>query len=137
MTLTDAQWREIEKASVYLPQDGGLGRYIGLGVLKNIIRKSRRSSDQNALLHALFDETIKRGGEALGGWTREDVKEWALGEYWGWDECKAFGRTRLKPKRRSSRLTKQEMSDFIEWYVASMAEHGISLDLPGDLRAAS
>jgi len=109
-------------------------RFILLGRLRTIIRKSRRTNDQNALIHALFDETIKRGGEALGGWTREDIKEWALGEYWGWDKFEAFGRTRLKPKKRSSRMTKTECSDFIEWYVAKMAEHGIVLALPGDMQ---
>jgi hypothetical protein len=136
--LTRAQWHAIEKASVYLPQEGGqgMGRYIGLGVLRNIIRKSKRSNSQNALIHALFDDAIKAGGEALRGWTAEDIKEWALGEFWGWDEFKALGRTRLKPKRRSSSMTKTECSDFTEWFVAQMAEHHIVLELPGDQEAA-
>ena len=135
MSLTDAQWREIEKASVYLPQDGGLGRYIALGVLKNILRKSRRSSDQNALLWSLYDDVLKRGGEALGGWTKDDLHEYALGEYFGWTKHEAFGRTRLKPNRRSSRLTKTEFADFLEWFVQRMAEHGIVLELPGEQAA--
>lgn len=135
--LPASTWRAIEKASVYLPQQSSLGRYVGLGTLRTILKKSKRTNDQNALIHALFDDTINLGGEALGGWTREDVKEWALGEYWGWEEHKAFGRTRLKPKRRSSRLTKQEMSDFIEWYVRTMAGHGIVLSLPGDTNGSS
>lgn len=130
--LTSAQWREIEKQSIYLPGQNSVGRFIGVGTLKTILKRARRSLDQNALIHALFDDTIKLGGEALGGWTRDDLKEWALGEYWGWDKCEAFGRTRLKPKRRSSRMTKQEMSDFIEWYVRTMAGHGIVLELPGE-----
>lgn len=132
--LTRAQWSAIEKASVYLPQDGkrGLGRYIGLGELENIIKKSRRSLDQNSLIHALFDDAIKSGGETLGGWTSADLKEWALGEFWGWDEFKALGRTRLRPKRRSSSMTKTECADFTEWFVAQMAQHGIQLSLPND-----
>lgn len=136
--LTPAQWREIEKASVYLPQEGtcGVGRFIGLGVLKNILRKSRRTNDQNALLWALYDDALKQGGEALGGWSRDDIHEFMLGEYWGWDVCEAFGRKRMKPKRRSSRLTKLEFSDFVEFVVRRFAEHGIVLELPGDLREA-
>jgi hypothetical protein len=133
--LPASTWREIEKASVYLPGETSVGRFIGVGTLKTILKKSRRSLDQNSLIHVLFDETIKLGGEALGGWTRDDIKEWALGEYWGWDECKAFGRTRLKPKKRSSRMNKQEASDFIEWYVRTMAGHGIVLRLPGEQAA--
>ncbi len=132
--LPASTWREIEKASAYLPIDRPVGRYIGLGTLKTILKKSKRTTPQNALIHALFDETLERGGEALGGWTREDLKEWALGEYWGWDEQKALGRTRLKPKKRSSRMTKGEATDFVEWYVRTMAGLGIVLELPGDLK---
>jgi hypothetical protein len=135
--LTASQWREIEKASVYLPQEGsaGLGRYIGLGVLKNIITKSRRTNDQNALLWSLYEDVLRLGGESLGGWTKDDLHEYCLGEYWGWDEHKAFGRTRLKPKKRSSRLTKMEFSDFVEFIVQRMAGHGIVLELPGEAAA--
>lgn len=133
--LPSSVWREIEKASVYLPQDGRstAGRFIGLGALKNIIRKSRRTNDQNALLWALYDDVLKKGGETLGGWTKDDLHEYCLGEWFGWTEHKAFGRTRLKPKKRSSRLTKLEFSDFVEFIVQRMAEHGIVLQLPGDL----
>jgi len=132
--LSPSVWKEIERASVYLPQEGtrGVGRYIGIGILRNIIKKSRRTNDQNALLWSLYDDVLRKGGETLGGWTKDDLHEWALGEYWGWDECKAFGRTRLKPKRRSSRLAKLEFADFVDWFVRKMAEHGIVLELPDE-----
>jgi hypothetical protein len=130
--LPASTWREIEKASAYLPIDKPVGRYIGLGTLKTILKKSKRTSDQNALLWALYEEILKRGGEALGGWTKEDLHEYCLGEHFGWVEHKAFGRTRMKPRRRSSRLAKLEFSDFVEFIVQRMAEHGIVLELPGD-----
>lgn len=133
--LPASTWRELEKASIYLPGQTSVGRYIGLGTLKNILRKSRRSNDQNALLWALYDDVLKQGGEALGGWSRDDLHEYCLGEHFGWDEHKAFGRTRLKPKRRSSRLTKMEFSEFVEFIVRRMAEHGIVLQLPGEQAA--
>lgn len=133
--LTQSQWRDIEKASVYLPQEHGLGRYIGLGVLKNILRKSKRTLDQNALLWVLYADALKQGGEALGGWTSADLHEYMLGEYFGWTEHKALGRTRLKPNRRSSRLTKTEFSDFLAFVVQRFAEHEIVLELPQE-RAA-
>lgn len=133
--LTQAQWHEITKTSIYLPQEGqrALGRYIGLNELRDIIRKSRRTLPQNALLWALYDDALKQGGEALGGWTREDVHEFMLGEFFGWEKHTAFGRTRLKPKKRSSRLTKTQFSEFVEFVVGKLAEHGIVLELPGDL----
>jgi hypothetical protein len=104
-----------------------------LGTLRNIIRKARRTTDQNALLWALYDDVLKLGGEALAGWSRDDLHEFALGEYFGWDVSEAFGRKRMKPKRRSSRLTKAEFSDFVDAFVRLMAGHGIVLTLPGEI----
>jgi hypothetical protein len=130
--LPRSVWREIEKASAYLPIDHPVGRYIGLGTLKNILRKSRRTNDQNALLWALYDDALKQGGEALGGWTSADIHEYMLGEYFGWEVCEAFGRKRQKPIRRSSRLTRLEFSDLVEFVVRRFAEHGVVLDVPND-----
>jgi hypothetical protein len=134
--LPASTWREIEKASIYLPGQTSVGRYIGVGTLKTILRKSRRTNDQNALLWSLYQDALNQGGEALGGWSKDDVHEFMLGEFWGWDKLEAFGRTRIKPKKRSSRLTKMEFSDFVEFVVRRFAEHGIVLQLPGDLREA-
>jgi len=137
--LTQSQWLEITKAAIYLPQDtvGHLGRHIALHKLREIIRKSRRSSPQNALLWALYEDAIEKGGEALGGWGKDDVHEYMLGEFFGWDKREAFGRTRLKPKKRSSRLTKTQFSEFVEFIVRRFAEHGVVLELPGDLDGCS
>jgi hypothetical protein len=135
--LTPAQWREIEKASMPIHWVGEERSrlMIELGVLRNVLRKSRRSNDQNALLWRLYTDILALGGESLGGWTKEDLHEYCLGEWAGWDKCTAFGRTRLKPKRRSSRLTKTEFSDYLEFICQRMAEHGIVLALPGDVAA--
>lgn len=133
--LTAAQWQAIEKASTYLPNDavGFQGRYIALGELRNIIKKSRRSGEQNNLLWALYSDAIKQGGETLGGWSTEDVHTFLCGEYWGWERIDALGAVRQRPKRRSSRLTKAEFSDYIAFVVQRFAEHNIVLELPGDL----
>src|SRR5688572_16191945 len=115
--LPASTWREIEKSSIYLPGQSSVGRYIGVGTLKTILKKSRRSNDQNALLWALYDDVLKRGGETLGGWTKEDLHEFALGSYFGWDKYEAFGMKKMKPKQRSSRLAKSEFSNFVESFV--------------------
>ena len=139
MSLTPAQWHEIRDASVYLPQDGSrnVGRYIALDKLASILRKARRSSDQNALLWALYTDALRLGGETLGGWSTDDLHEYMLGEFFGWEVHEALGRKRQKPKRRSSRLSKAEFSDFVEFVVQRFAEHGIVLSLPGDLRESA
>jgi hypothetical protein len=129
--LSAATWQEIEQNAV--KHDGF--KYISVGVLRNILRKSKRTPDQNALLWALYEDALRLGGEALGGWTKDDMHEYMLGEYWGWDEQKAFGRTRLKPKKRSSQRTKLEFADFVEFVVRRFAEHGIVLKLPGEQAA--
>lgn len=128
MQISDALWREIEAAAL----DYKGVKFVAVPRLRLILKRSRRSNDQNALLWALYDDVIRKGGETLGGWTKDDLHEWALGEHFGWDEHKAFGRTRLKPKRRSSTLTKQEFTDFLDWFVRRMAEFGIVLELPGE-----
>lgn len=130
--LTAAQWREIEESAGRTADDKP---YILLGTLRSIIKRSRRSLDQNALLWALYTEALAKGGETLGGWSTEDLHEYMLGEHFGWDVQKALGRTRHKPKRRSSRLTKPEFSDFVEFVVRRFAEHGIVLELPGEIAA--
>jgi hypothetical protein len=134
--LTQSQWRAIENESIYLPGQKAVGRFIGLGTLRTILKR-RRTNDQNALLWALYSDALKLGGESLGGWTSDDLHEYMLGEFHGWDRCEAFGRVRMKPKRRSSRLTKQEFSDFVEFVVRKFAEHGIVLKLPGDINGGS
>lgn len=133
--LPASTWREIEKQSIYLPSQNSVGRFIGLGALRTILRKSRRSNDQNALLWALYSDALKQGGETLGGWTTDDIHEYMLGEYHGWVTCEAFGRKRQKPAKRSSRLSKTEFSDFVAFVVQRFAEHGIVLELPDDLAA--
>jgi hypothetical protein len=135
--LSQSVWRAVVDASIYLPQDGNKrpGRFIALDALEKIVRKSRRSSDQNTLLWALYEDVLRQGGETLGGWTKDDLHEYVLGEYFGWDVSEAFGRKRMKPKRRSSRLTKTEFSDFVEFIVRRFAEHGIVLALPGEIAA--
>ena len=147
--LTAAQWREIEAASrECLVQDldghptnpAALSRpyairAIELGKLRTIIKKSRRTNDQNALLWALYSDAKKLGGETLGGWTTEDLHEYCLGEFFGWETHEALGRKRQKPRHRSSRLTKNEFSDFIAFVVQRFAEHGVVLELPGEQAA--
>jgi hypothetical protein len=93
----------------------------------------RRSNDQNSLLWSLYADTLKAGGESLAGWDKDDLHEWALGEHFGWAELHALdGRRRLKPLKRSSKLTTVEFSEFVEWFVRRMAEFGIYLELPGE-----
>jgi hypothetical protein len=129
--MTAPIWQEIERNAVM--HDGQ--KRIGLGILRNIFAKARRTSPQNDLMWSLYAEALRKGGEALGGWDKDDIHEYMLGEYYGWNKCTAFGRTRLKPKKRSSTRSKAEHSDYLEFVVRKFAEHGIVLRLPGEQAA--
>ena len=96
------------------------------------VYKPRRSNEQNALMWVLFDQIIAKGGEAMRGWTKDDLKDFLCGEIFGWEEFAVFGRKRLRPIHGTSGLNKQQMSDFLDSIVRFMAEKGIYLDLPGD-----
>jgi hypothetical protein len=132
--LTASQWREIEAACGWTA-DGK--PYVLLGQLRTIIKRSRRTLGQNSLLWALYSDAKLIGGELLGGWDTETIHEYMLGEYFGWVTTEALGRKRQTPVKRSSRLTKMEFSDFVEFVVRRFAEHNIVLELPGDSLAGT
>lgn len=89
-------------------------------------QRPTRSHAQNRLLWGwIYPEIVRQGGESLGGWEAEDLHEYFLGEHFGWQRSVALGRTRMRPLRRSSKLSKAEFSDFVAFIQRRMAEHGI------------
>lgn len=97
--------------------------------------RSTRSSEQNRLLWSLYTDILHKGGEAMGGWTKDDLHDFFLGTHFGWEVIEGFGQKRKKPMRRSSRLNTVEFSELVEFIVRYMAEHGVYLSLPGDMAA--
>lgn len=88
--------------------------------------KPTRSNQQNRYLFGCVYPTILReGGEAMGGWSADDLHEFFLIDHFGHEVHELFGKKRLKPMRRSSRLSKQEFSDFIAHIQRFMAERGV------------
>jgi hypothetical protein len=94
----------------------------------------RRSHEQNRYLFGVVYQTILKH---LPGWDVDDIHEYALGEWSGWETVEGFGRKRLRPIRRSSKLSTAEFSDFIAFLQRTMAERGIEIPEPGELRHAS
>lgn len=85
-------------------------------------KKPKRSENQNRYLWGVcYAELCK----VLLGWSAEDVHEYMLGEWSGWETLEGFGRKRLRPLRRSSRLNKQEFADFVAFIQQKAAEHGV------------
>lgn len=96
-------------------------------------KKPSRSNEQNSLLWALYDDALEIGGEKLAGFDKRDLHEMCLGEWSGWESILALnGRTRLKPLKRSSVLSKTDFGSFVDFVVRFFAGHGIVLKLPDD-----
>lgn len=95
--------------------------------------RANRSDDQNRLLWSLYTDIIRMGGEAMAGWTKDDLHELFLGLNFGWEVIEGFGQKRKKPMRRSSKLNKIEFTELVDSIVRFMAERGVALHLPGDV----
>ena len=93
--------------------------------------KKPRTQQQNRFLWGVcYPAILEGGGEALRGWTRDDLHDYFLGECFGWETLEGFGRKRLRPLKRSSALNKQEFSDYLLFLEASCADMGIVIPEP-------
>ena len=93
--------------------------------------KKPRTNQQNSFLWGVcYPAILEGGGEALAGWTREDIHEYMLGECFGWETLEGFGRKRLRPLKRSSTLNKQEFTEFLMFIEAKCADMGIVIPQP-------
>jgi hypothetical protein len=94
--------------------------------------KPTRSSEQNRYLWAIYAYILTVGGEEMRGWTKEELHEFFLGEHFGWQEKRIFGRRKMVPARRSSRLAKMEFVDFVDSIASFMASQGVYVPTPND-----
>ena len=95
--------------------------------------RKTRSSQQNRYLWGVCYATIlQHGGEALAGWTSEDLHEYFLGEHFGWETIEGFGRRRMKPLKRSSKLSTTEFAGFVDFIQRKAAELGIYIPSPDE-----
>lgn len=100
--------------------------------------RKKRSDEQNAYLWGVAYRAILSAGLGEQGWTNEDLHDYCLGEHFGWETITGFGRKRLRPIRRSSKLSTVEFMDFVAFIQRRMAEHGIYVPDPNeDLECAA
>lgn len=93
--------------------------------------KKPRTNQQNAFLWGVaYPAILEGGGEALAGWTRDDLHEYFLGECFGWETLEGFGRKRTRPLKRSSALTKQEFSEYLTFLESRCMDMGIVIPEP-------
>lgn len=99
--------------------------------------KGTRSQNQNRYLWGVCYETIIReGGEAMQGWTKDDLHEFFLIEHFGHEVRELFGRKRMTPLNRSSKLSKSEFSDFVATIQRFMAERGVYIPEAGEVHVS-
>lgn len=86
-------------------------------------RPFKRTLKQNAYLHAEpFFKLAKAWGESI-----ERTKLICMGEFFGWEPCKAT-RVFLPVKAHTSDMTKEECSLFLNWLIPWAAEeHGVQI----------
>jgi len=84
--------------------------------------RMKRTDAQNRYLWGAVYPAIT---ERLPGWTKDDVHEYCLGEHFGWETIRGLGATSQKPLRRSSKLSKFEFMQYVDFIAQRMAEHGI------------
>ena len=87
----------------------------------------RRSDEQNRYLWGVVYPAFE---QALEGWDKEDIHEFLLGEKFGWTRLEGMGRPKVKPLKRSSKLTKAEFADYVDFCQRKGAEHGIYVPDP-------
>jgi hypothetical protein len=96
-------------------------------------QKRTRSNQQNAYLWGVvYPRFIAGGGEELRGWSAEDLHEYFLGECWGWERLAGLGRVRMRPLRRSSRLSTTDFCEFVAFIQRRAAELGIYIPDPNE-----
>lgn len=89
--------------------------------------QKRRSDSQNRYLWAGVYGAFQ---SVLEGWDKEDIHDYLLGEWAGWETIEGMGRKRLKPVRRSSKLSKVEFAEYVDFCIRKGAEHGIYVEPP-------
>lgn len=109
-----------------------IGRFLaalGAGKWKVTIEEYHptRSSQQNAYLWGVCYAEFQKH---LPGWEKEDIHEYMLGEWSGWEELDGMGSKRVRPLRRSSRLSTSDFSDFVDFIQRKGAEHGVFIPEP-------
>lgn len=95
--------------------------------------KARRSDSQNRYLWGVvYPAVLEGGGVSLKsqGWQAEDVHEFFLGEFYGWETLEGMGRKRVKPIKRSAKLSKTEFAEYVGFIQQKAAGMGIYVPDP-------
>ena len=117
MVRSEAQLATVAEVAARLFKEHG-------PVLVTVEKLSRRSTDQNSLMWAIVSQIADAAGVA-----KEDMHEHLLITRYGCRQAEfSDGRIAVRPK--SSKFSKEQMADYIEWVLAWAAERGIRIVMP-------
>jgi hypothetical protein len=88
----------------------------------------KRSDAQNRYLWGIAYKTL----EQATGQSAQDWHDYFLGEHNGWEEYELFGKKKIRPMKRSSKMTTMEFMDFVDFIQMRAAEHGIYIPDPNE-----
>jgi hypothetical protein len=88
-------------------------------------KKPKTNQQSRYLFGVVYPMIMEAAGESLRGFTRDDLHDFFLGEIWGWETIEGFGRKRLRPLKRTSRMTKQEFTEYLYGIENKCIEMGI------------
>lgn len=92
--------------------------------------RATRSEKQNNTIWWVYANILKLGGAATEGTTKEELHDFFLLRHFGEEVHSVFGKKKLRPVRRSSRLSKTEFAEFMNSVYDFMASQGVILPLP-------
>lgn len=92
--------------------------------------KSTRSDAQNRTIWWAYENILKLGGNTMAGWLPEELHEFFLGKHFGVNTKVVFSKVIESPVRRSSRLSKFEFMQYMDFIYAFMASQGVVLPQP-------
>jgi hypothetical protein len=96
--------------------------------------RKRRSDQQNRYLFGVCYPVLLAH---LPGWDKDDLHEYMLGEWAGWERLEGMGRVRMKPIKRSSKLSTVEFGEFVDFVQRKAAELGLYVPSPGEFAEAA
>lgn len=88
--------------------------------------KDTRSQKQNRYLWGVVYKLLQ---EETGN-DPEDLHDYFLGEYFGWESVDVMGSDTLRPKRRSKSLPTSDFFEFVEFIRRRAAENGYFIPDP-------
>ena len=90
--------------------------------------KKTRSNEQNRYLWGVAYKAL----EDATGQPKEDWHDYFLGEHFGWETTELFGKKKLRPLKRSSKLTTSEFCDYVAFIQQRAAENGLYVPDPNE-----